>query len=275
MKTFILTIAILTSFSLLSQNDTLSVYFDHDKHTLIRSEENKLSQLNQQKIKIIAIHGFADPSGSSEYNKRLSQQRINSVRKELSLDQENDLNTIAFGEDQRNQKNNSQSNQERRRVDIIYFEQKNNPFASGPEPVKPIIEKKEKKQEEPSLVNNFETFLLDSAATQTTIQLSIHFHPGTDAFLNPQDPQLKELFDFLHYNQNVRAHIRGHVCCGPNQPVSHLRAYQVYKYLIKRSISPERLSYKGYSNTLPFVTPELTEADRIKNRRVDVIFIKE
>ena len=277
MKTFALTLAILTSFSILSQTDTLTVYFQVDDYTLSPSEENKLNQLSQLKVKVIAVHGFADPTGSSNYNKNLSQLRINSVLNELSLNQDNQLKIIAFGEDQRNQEDHSRPNRERRRVDVIYSAQNNTTVKAEPikavnEPPLPI---KEEPKHEESLISNFESFLLDSTATKTTIQLSIHFHPGTDAFLNPQDPQLKELFDFLHYNQNVRAHIRGHVCCGPNQPVSHLRAYQVYKYLIKRSISPERLSYKGYSNTIPFVTPELTEADRIKNRRVDVIFIKE
>ena len=54
--------------------------------------------------------------------------------------------------------------------------------------------------------------------------------------------------------------------------ISFLRAKAVNDYLIRRGISENRLGYEGYSNTIPLVTPELTEEDQQRNRRVDVIF---
>ena len=46
----------------------------------------------------------------------------------------------------------------------------------------------------------------------------------------------------------------------------------MYDELVKRGIDEKRLRYQGFSNTLLLVNPERTEADKAKNRRVDIIF---
>ena len=43
-------------------------------------------------------------------------------------------------------------------------------------------------------------------------------------------------------------------------------------FLVKKGIDYNRLRYQGFSNNLLLVSPEKTEADREKNRRVDIIF---
>jgi flagellar motor protein MotB len=50
------------------------------------------------------------------------------------------------------------------------------------------------------------------------------------------------------------------------------RASAVYDILIKDGIEPSRLDFKGFSNSLPIVSPEYTEEERQQNRRVDVVF---
>ena len=85
---------------------------------------------------------------------------------------------------------------------------------------------------------------------------------------------MKDLFNFLYYNPSVDAFIRGHVCCGDEMKLSRKRAKHVYKELIDRGISEERLRYKGFSNSLLLVNPERSEADRKMNRRVDIILSK-
>ncbi len=87
-------------------------------------------------------------------------------------------------------------------------------------------------------------------------------------------PVLDQLYRTLMSYPDLKAHFRGHVCCGHNNRISSKRARYVYKYLRKRGVPKERISYKGYSNTIPLVTPERTDADRAKNRRVDVIYTK-
>ncbi len=86
--------------------------------------------------------------------------------------------------------------------------------------------------------------------------------------------EMDDLLNFLLKNNSVDAFIRGHVCCGDEMPLSKKRAKHVYNELIRRGVQEDRLRYQGFSNTLLMVSPELTERDRSKNRRVDIIFSK-
>jgi flagellar motor protein MotB len=54
-----------------------------------------------------------------------------------------------------------------------------------------------------------------------------------------------------------------------NMELSFLRAKAVSKILVKKGISPERISVVGYGDTRPVESNE-TEEGRIKNRRVEV-----
>jgi outer membrane protein OmpA-like peptidoglycan-associated protein len=102
--------------------------------------------------------------------------------------------------------------------------------------------------------------------------IPIEFKGGTSKVLKESLHYLDALVDTMENNTFLTAQIRGHVCCGNNQRISEKRAKAVYKYLVKNGIESHRLTFKGYSNTLPLVFPERTQADRAKNRRVDIIF---
>ncbi|MCR9172616.1 MAG: OmpA family protein [bacterium] len=106
------------------------------------------------------------------------------------------------------------------------------------------------------------------------IPIPIYFRGNKGVIKSESIPVLDQLYRTLVSYPDLKAHFRGHVCCGHNQRISTKRARYVYKYLRKRGISKDRISYKGYSNTEPLVTPERTEADRVKNRRVDVVYTK-
>ncbi|MFN5844233.1 MAG: OmpA family protein [Flavobacteriia bacterium] len=82
------------------------------------------------------------------------------------------------------------------------------------------------------------------------------------------------LFAFLRDHEDISVFIRGHVCCSHDPALSTARAYVVYSMLIDRGISPKRLKYEGFSNTIPAISPETNDNDRQANRRVDVIFSK-
>jgi len=82
---------------------------------------------------------------------------------------------------------------------------------------------------------------------------------------------MEELVDILKANPLATIHIRGHVCCGPNKRISFKRARNVFKHLVREGISRTRISFAGYSDELPLAYPEKTEADEIKNRRVDFV----
>jgi len=82
------------------------------------------------------------------------------------------------------------------------------------------------------------------------------------------------LVESMNKNPDWKLHIRGHVCCGPDQKLSDKRAKNIYKYLLRQGIDPSRLSYKGYSDSIPLVFPEKTEEDAHQNRRVDFLITK-
>jgi len=58
-----------------------------------------------------------------------------------------------------------------------------------------------------------------------------------------------------------------------NWDLSTARAVNVLKYLIRKGISPDRLSAAGYSSYKPLV-PNIDDITRAKNRRIDIVILK-
>ncbi|MCX8092809.1 MAG: flagellar motor protein MotB [Candidatus Goldbacteria bacterium] len=58
-----------------------------------------------------------------------------------------------------------------------------------------------------------------------------------------------------------------------NWDLSTARAVNVLKYLIRKGISPDRLSAAGYASYKPLV-PNIDDITRAKNRRIDIIVLK-
>ena len=108
-----------------------------------------------------------------------------------------------------------------------------------------------------------------------SIDLYIHFHPGTAVPLPESYPELHRLVAFMKENGTLEAFLHGHVCCDNNMDISERRANYVYFYLSKNGVKEARMDKVGHSNTQPKVFPERTEADRIANRRVTVVFTKQ
>jgi flagellar motor protein MotB len=133
------------------------------------------------------------------------------------------------------------------------------------------LDKKIKIEEKPLLIlnNPIETALEDSLP----FILNISFIEGTTKIESKSFVEIKKLADYLNSNQNTYTIlIRGHVCCGKNMRISRNRAKAVYEELLKLGVEKSRLAYIGMSNKEPLVYPEKTNADRQKNRRVDIIF---
>jgi len=248
----------------------ISVFFDFNSEVLAVEEEAKLDLLKfneAERVTLTKMASYTDRSGPNLYNQKLAKRRLESVVAYLRvLEQPSEKDVI--GEEY---KTKVYVARKFRKVDIYYtltpYDDETLEEINAPSAI--VI-----KQQASTLINEFSEFIKDSVSSETTIALSVLFHGNSDAFIDPEDPDLWRLFDIMHYNENIIAEIRGHVCCGSAMGLSTVRAYAVYKFLTERSISPDRLKYKGYNNTLPAVTPELTENDRKKNRRVDVVFHK-
>lgn len=85
---------------------------------------------------------------------------------------------------------------------------------------------------------------------------------------------LKGFARFLKENQQIRVSIQGHTDdVGDDQQnllLSEQRAQGVMKYLISLGISKDRLSAKGFGESMPKI-PNTTDLNRAKNRRTDFV----
>lgn len=250
--------ALLGQFSI-SQEKILTILFEQNSSEISANYADQLSalrkKLNDDAIVLKAINSFCDTIGTNDYNKKLSERRLSSVLKNLQLLPRN--NFQAWGEDYTFLANLYKT-EEYRRVDIIYTDILPPPPDEG--------KSKAKKQELASI--------LTASEVELTVNFNFEFTSGTAILANPEDPDLNELVNFLKANTHIKAHIRGHVCCSDNQLISEQRAEAIYQYLTYSGVAKQQLSFKGYSNTLPLVSPEITEADKQKNRRVDIVFSK-
>jgi len=85
---------------------------------------------------------------------------------------------------------------------------------------------------------------------------------------------LNEIYDFLHKYGEITVEVGGHTnnVCRPEsycEWLSNERAQAVAKYLIKKGIVSERITYKGYGSKTPLVK-NTSLAARKKNQRVQI-----
>ncbi len=85
--------------------------------------------------------------------------------------------------------------------------------------------------------------------------------------------ELNNLTAFLQKNTAIHVEIGGHTDnvggVTANQTLSELRARAVYDYLLQRRVPAGQITWRGYGETMP-VAPNATEANRQRNRRVEI-----
>ena len=91
---------------------------------------------------------------------------------------------------------------------------------------------------------------------------------------------LDKIAKLLHKYKNLQFEIQGHVCCTPpyqkeaidkdtkKRQLSFNRAQTVYKYLLFKKIPKNRMTFKGYGNSVPL--GKGSEYDR----RVELVITK-
>ncbi len=262
--------------------DTLSVYFDFDQSKVRTADVVSIGELQQQldrkEIYLRTIESYTDTTGTHAYNNQLSLRRMYAVTRLLRFNTDALQHPLTANGERLPPNQITHYNAERsRRVDIIYGKV---PDLKG---VVSAIEERTSSSRslltpgttEPlSIKESLMKFITDSTQKEAVVTLSIEFISGTYVLLHPNDPQLYEIYSVLQNNPHFDAEIRGHVCCGDNFVLSHQRANVVYNYLIRKGVLPKRIRYQGYSNREPIVSPEVTEEDRQRNRRVDVRFYR-
>ncbi len=240
------------------KTSVLNLYFEFGKDQLIPQSTADLKafleKAHQQSFEI-TITTFCDTIGSNDYNIALSDLRLARMKEAFSKENITLKNFESRGEVLSSEAASNPLNHQRR-AQISYTE-----------PEKPVVKK-----------NNGATEKFASVLTSTNnseiepIRLDIQFEGGTAIILSKSFPEMESLFAFMDENKQVKALIRGHVCCQNDPNLATQRAFTVYQGLLDRGIAPERIDFKGFSNTLPVVFPEVTEEDRQRNRRVDVVF---
>lgn len=110
---------------------------------------------------------------------------------------------------------------------------------------------------------------------------NIYFKADKTEFLESSEPALDSLYLIMKNNPDLKIEIHGHVNWLNNRTakadnagllkLSEERAKAVYSYLVQKGISANRISYKGFANTKMICPNAVTEAEREKNRRVEII----
>ena len=241
---------------------TLHLYFHLGDYSLTKQSEKSLDSLlnivSGANLTISSINAYCDTTGSVEMNRELANNRLQTVDNYFQNKGIQAASKKSVGEEYPIVKTVKNYHQWRR-VDVSYT-------FSTPVPIA-----------EPSTLstNKFEKVNLDSLTSNGSdaIVLDIQFVPGQDVLLPGSENEIWRLYDFLSANPKAFAFIRGHVCCANDPLLSSARAYAVYSMLVSQGISPTRLKYEGFSNTMPRVE-EYDEESRQLNRRVDVVFSK-
>ena len=264
MKRITLLFQIFISLNILAQqgSKSLSIYFHSGDYSLTTLGKKSLDSLfnspTEGDLLITSISAYCDTTGSVEMNRVLSKNRLETVYNYCISNGKIVNSTHSIGEEYTMPKN-SRNFRKWRRVDVNYI-------FSQPTPI--VVE-------EIPASNKFERINLDSLKVNESdaIVLDIQFVPGQAVILDGSENEIWRLYDFLSANPKAFAFIRGHVCCANDPTLSTARAYTVYSMLTSQGISPNRLKFEGFSNTLPRAE-EIDEASRQLNRRVDVVFSK-
>ncbi len=81
--------------------------------------------------------------------------------------------------------------------------------------------------------------------------------------------ELNKLVDYLNMHSTMKIEIGGHTDtrgdANENQKLSEARAKSVYEYVVAKGINADRLSYKGYGETMPVITD--AEIDKLTSEK--------
>lgn len=243
-----------------------TVYFDFDKYSLELEQQQTILdfiiQADTSKIESIQIYGYCDDRGDSDYNYKLSEQRVNTVTNILTSHGFNKNKiVIVEGKGRVILTDNSFDNlaeirSKNRRVDLLIV--RKNSFGKG------IFNSIQEKHNVGDRIY-FE---------------NIQFTLGSSKLSLNSKKELDKIVEQLQQNKNIEFEIRGHVCCTPSyyndaidretneRQLSFNRAKIVFWYLISKKVNSLRMSYKGCGNSFP-----LGKGEDI-DRRVEFLITK-
>lgn len=286
MKFFVFICLFFLSLNAISQ-EQFAVYFNSDKYELTPTEKNKLNEWITQhaKDKIVAINGYTDEDGSSEYNDSLANKRVNHIFDILKhkVPIRSDFKSRSYGENFNQSKNKA----ENRKVTIFYIQEKDIIYENE---ILGIKEEKNILNNKDSLELLKEEIISENAPLAERIKMTkvgktlvlknINFYHNTYGVMNESRPILYDLLDVMYKYPQLVIQIQGHVCCNPNVTdsrsimLSRERAKAIKLFLVSKGIPAARVSFQGFGSSMPlFSIPEKNEDERIANRRVEILIV--
>lgn len=246
-----------------------SVYFEFDKYSLDDKQANEVVEFikntDSTRIESVEIFGYTDDIGKDDYNFKLSTNRANTIQFKLT---ENGIKSkiivtiegkgkILIDDDILD--NLPEKRSKNRRVDIV------------------INLKELPKLVLPGVYNMLQK---DHVVGDHIYLENILFDKGSSHLLSKAKTELDKVALLTLRYKNIEFEIQGHVCCTPpnqkeaidkdtkKRQLSINRAQAVYKYLAFRRVPKNRMTFKGYGNTVPLgKEPEY-------DRRVELVITK-
>lgn len=263
---------------------SVAVYFNsgsaNNGINLQSTLDSSINFLKTQQIDHIELHAYCDTDGDSLYNMRLSEKRNAFVKKVLhnSGIQDSIFSKVnAFGENKAVQEDGDEkAKQQNRRVDIIIHIAEGGPNAVT---------------DNSTSIEAMATAILNAEIGQKVVIPNLEFYSGRHTLMPESQPVLQELVKVLQDNPNLYISLIGHICCmtemqkqmgayrdgfDADDGTNHLslnRAIVVKTYLTDYGIASERILVKGKGGAEKLIDPEITEADKKRNRRVEVMII--
>lgn len=285
MRQILFLVIVLNAYTPFAQDKFITIYFPFNGNQPELSERLRLlyflsDSLDPASTYKIEIKGYCDFIDSDTYNNHLSQERADNIKAIITSNGFSESSIAlckGFGEKTASAvKNSEQERQLQRRVEIQFICDCKNSIEVKPE-IKEVITADDD--------NYFvdDEIVIDAYDVGDKFALgNLNFYGGRHKLLPESIPALKNLLQVLEENPTLRIMIIGHICCeDPNVPdgydydtksynLSLNRAKEVYDYLIKNGIDRSRLKYKGVGPSQKIYLNELTEQQRIANRRVEI-----
>ncbi|WP_162126848.1 OmpA family protein [Flavobacterium phycosphaerae] len=229
-----------------------SVYFDFDKFALNDKQANEavdfIKKTDSTRIESIQIFGYTDDIGKEAYNYKLSTKRATAIQnKFIQSGIKNKVIITIEGKgriliDDDIVENLPEKRSKNRRVDVVLN-------------LKPLP-----KIEIPGYYNTIQKHHIVGDHVYLD---NVLFDRGSSKLTFKTKTELDKIAKLLLKYKNLQFEIQGHVCCTPpyqkeaidmdtkKRQLSINRAQAVYKYLIWKKISKDRMTFKGYGNTVP------------------------
>lgn len=246
-----------------------SVYFEFDKYSLSASQSKEvvgfIKKTDSTRIESIQIFGYTDDIGKEAYNFKLSTNRANAIQ---NIFNENGItNKVIITIEGKGRilidddivENLPEKRSKNRRVDVVIN-------------LRPLP-----KIEIPGYYN---TIKKQHIVGDHIYLDNILFEKGSSKLTFKSRTELDKIVKLLMKYKNYEFEIQGHVCCTPpyqkeaidkdtkKRQLSINRAQSVYRYLAIKRVPKDRMTFKGYGNTVPL--GKGAEYDR----RVEVVITK-